>query len=594
MKGEEEMGQRKKLKTEIKWAMIIGVLIIAFFIGFFASLHQGKKQKDSEQWKEEIATETYDDRLDQESQVVLNIQHKEEEQEVKKRREERQEQEAIEKNNSIAFIEKQQGKQEVGKVVYYPNDKNHIKEDSKSKRESSDSKKQQGKEEIGKKQEKRKNKKKDSKESKKKGKGEDKKKGKQKDKKKDKKNEEQIGEKEQENKKEESEETQEEKGKEEKKNDTVWGTFYPKSIVKLTIPEYAHTDQDFSVEIEKKYVKTVEWYIREKVEGELKETTQWEGNLTEDGGIMQITKAGIYQIQAVVRNWGNQTYLFETEIKIYPVAEFRFSLPKAIHMDKKVQIEAQAKELQEMKVEWSVLKDGKIVAPKAVIDGKLTNEGGEIQFKQKGDYTLIATLFDETGREYRHEEEIRVYPVAKLSFSLPFIGHTDSKLQVKVETEELQEMQMEWKLLKDGKIVAPSAVMEGELTNEGGTIRFEQKGDYTLIATMFDDLGREYAYQEEVRIYPVAEFSFTLPKATHTDEKVEVKVQAKELQDMEAEWKLIKDGKIVAPSVVMGGKLTNEGGSIQFKQRGNYTLIANLFDETGRNIIIRKKSRCIP
>ena len=188
MKGEEEMEQRKKLKTEIKWAMIIGVLIIAFFIGFFASLHQAKKQKSSGQWKEEVATETYDDRLDQETQVVFDIQHKKEEQEAKKRSEERQEQEAIEKNSSIAFIEKQQGKQEVGKVVYYPNDKNHIKEDSKSERESSDSKKQQGKEEIGKKQEKRKNKKKDSKESKKKGKGEDKKKGKQKEKRRERRN----------------------------------------------------------------------------------------------------------------------------------------------------------------------------------------------------------------------------------------------------------------------------------------------------------------------------------------------------------------------------------------------------------------------
>ena len=99
MKGEEEMEQRKKLKTEIKWAMIIGVLIIAFFIGFFASLHQAKKQRGSGQLKEEIATEIYDDRLDQESQVVLNIQHKKEEQEAKKRREERQEQEAIEKDS---------------------------------------------------------------------------------------------------------------------------------------------------------------------------------------------------------------------------------------------------------------------------------------------------------------------------------------------------------------------------------------------------------------------------------------------------------------------------------------------------------------
>lgn len=590
MKGKEEMEQRKKLKTEIKWAMIIGVLIIAFFIGFFVNLHQAKKQRGSGQLKEEVATEFYDDRLEQETQVVFDIQHKKEEQEAKKRCEERQEQEVIEKNSSIAFIEKQQGKQEVGKVVYYPNAKNHIKEDSKSERESSESKKQQGKEGVGKKQEKRRDTKKDSKESKNKGKGKDKKKGNQK----DKKNEEQIEEKERENKKEEKEETQEEKVKEEKKDDNLWAVFYPKSIVKLTIPEYSHIDQDFSVEIEKKYVKTVDWYIREEVEGELKETTQWEGNLTEDGGRIQITKAGIYQIQAVVRNWGNQTYLFEKEIKIYPVAEFSFSLPKAIHIDKKVQIEVQAKELQEMKAEWSILKDGKIVAPKAVIDGELTNEGGEIQFKRKGNYILIATLFDETGREYRHEEKITVYPVAKLSFSLPLIGHTDSKLQVKVETEELQEMQIEWKLLKDGKIVAPSEVMEGKLTNEGGTIQLKQKGDYTLIATMFDELGREYTYQEEIRIYPVAEFTFTLPKATHTDEKVEVKVQAKELQDMEAEWKLMKDGKIVAPSVVTEGDLTNEGGIIQLKQKGNYTLLATLFDETGREYYHKETIQVYP
>ena len=332
------------------------------------------------------------------------------------------------------------------------------------------------------------------------------------------------------------------------------------------------------MKIEKKYVKTVDWYIREKEGEELKETTQWEGNLTEDGGRIQITKAGIYQIQAVVRNWGNQIYLFEKEIKIYPVAEFTFTLPKAAHTDSKVQVEVEAKELQEMKVEWRLMKDGKIVAPSAVMEGELTNEGGTVRLKQKGSYTLIATLSDELGREYEHRETIVVYPVAELGFYLPSMVHTDETMEVKTYLKEIEDNEVNWSLKQNGKNIALEEVIKGSLTKDGGEIQWNKVGTYKLCASVKDKTGRIFLYDQSITVLPVITIEMSVTKATHIDKEVDIYLDVREKGTKEVQWKFYKENI----PVEISHSLTEIGGKLQLKEQGNYKIKASVTDETGR------------
>ena len=55
-------------------------------------------------------------------------------------------------------------------------------------------------------------------------------------------------------------------------------------------------------------------------------------------------------------------------------------------------------------------------------------------------------------------------------------------------------MTAEWTVLYNGEITPLTSVLEGKLTNEGGTVRFKQKGTFTLKATLIDALGREYSH----------------------------------------------------------------------------------------------------
>ncbi|KXL53860.1 hypothetical protein CLNEO_10860 [Anaerotignum neopropionicum] len=153
-----------------------------------------------------------------------------------------------------------------------------------------------------------------------------------------------------------------------------------------------------------------------------------------------------------------------------------------------------------------------------------------------------------------------------------------------MNTKELGDISLVWTVTKDGKEIPLSDCFIGTLTDAGSSIRFLEKGSYTLTATATDKAGRCFAAKAEITIFPVAAFDFTLPATTHTDKTVEVLVKSSELQDMIAEWTVIKDGKIVKPTAVIEGTLNNEGGSICFTQKGTYTLKATLTDTTSKQV----------
>lgn len=74
-------------------------------------------------------------------------------------------------------------------------------------------------------------------------------------------------------------------------------------------------------------------------------------------------------------------------------------------------------------------------------------------------------------------------------------------------------------MTKDGQEAVLSDCAEETLNNVGGSVRFRDKGIYVLTAAVTDKSGRVFTVAEEINVYPVAVFSFTLPETTHTDKR---------------------------------------------------------------------------
>ena len=368
---------------------------------------------------------------------------------------------------------------------------------------------------------------------------------------------------------------------------------YPAAVMEIIAPDYSHTDTEFEVKSTQHNVKTVVWGVTE----DGKDTPQADflkGALANNGGKIIVTKPGKYIITATVKNYGGSTYTFSKAIAIYPIFEIKLEADKNAHADKTFTVKATLSENVTQQLNWHIFKDGKEVKWQDTVTGTLDNTGGSIQIKEKGSYTLKATAFDETSREFYGKADVAVYPTVEINVQAPATAHTDTAVSVAANTKELGDLNIAWSVVKDGKAVVMADCIEGRLTNEGGTIRFTQKGNYTLTATVTDKAGRAFAAKTDILVYPVAAFAFTLPETTHTDKVMEVAVKSSELQDMTAEWTVLYNGKITPPAAVLEGELTNEGGSIRFTQKGVYTLKATLFDKTGREYSHEAKTVVYP
>lgn len=188
------------------------------------------------------------------------------------------------------------------------------------------------------------------------------------------------------------------------------------------------------------------------------------------------------------------------------------------------------------------------------VTGSLANDGGSIQIKDKGSYILKAAAYDETSREFFGKADVEVYPIIEIGVHAPVAAHTDTPVTIAVNTKELGDLTLAWTVTKDGKEIPLADCMEGKLDNTGGTVRFLGKGDYSLTATATDKAGRAFSGKADIKIYPVAAFSFDLPATTHTDKPATVKVVSSELQDMTAEWTVLYNGEITPLTSVLGGQ----------------------------------------
>lgn len=358
-------------------------------------------------------------------------------------------------------------------------------------------------------------------------------------------------------------------------------TSYPAAVVEILIPEYSHADREFEVKTALRNVKSLDWTIAE----DGKDTPQGDflkGTLDKNGGKITITKPGHYVLTAAAKNHGNRAYTFTKAITIYPTFEIKVEADKTAHTDQSFVVKTTLSDNVKQQLNWHIYKDGSEVKWQETVTGSLTNDGGSIQIKDKGSYTLKATAYDETSREFFGKAVVEVYPSIEIGVQTTVAAHTDTPVTVAVNTKELGNLTLAWTVTKDGKKIPLADCMEGKLDNTGGTVRFLGKGDYSLTATAIDKAGRVFSGKADIKIYPVAAFAFELPDTTHTDKPIEIKAVSSELQGMTVDWTVLYNGEITPATSVLEGKLTNEGGTVRFKQKGAYTLKATLMDALGR------------
>ena len=364
---------------------------------------------------------------------------------------------------------------------------------------------------------------------------------------------------------------------------------YPVINMNFDLPETTHTDKSTTItySLEKLYGNTIEWSATKDGEA-TKIADIIEGDLNNEGGTFVFKNRGAYALTASIKDETGRTFSHTEFTEVYPVEEISFDIPSASHTDKEIHLTTVLTHANDLNVEWSLQKNGEAAELIAELEGKLTNEGGNIRFKDKGVYMLTGRLVDETGRTFESSKTITIYPVGSVGFYAPEITHTDNTVHVETRFEHLGDAVIEWSLLKDGEIVEIENMVQGNLLDEGGFIRFIFKGEYVLKASFIDKAGRRYSYSAPVKVYPVPSTSYTLPETAHTDTLVQVDTESSEMEGLHVEWLLENGFGFQDFETYVDGTLDNSGGSIKFKHAGTYELIARITDETGRVFLFEK------
>lgn len=303
------------------------------------------------------------------------------------------------------------------------------------------------------------------------------------------------------------------------------------------MPQTAHTDTSIAVDLKTENLgqNLVVWSLK-KDDNAVKLENAITKELGNTGGTVQFNSKGEYELTATVTDELGKVCTVSKNIDIYPVAEINLTLQSVTHTDKTIAFHVQTKDAEEMTANWSLLKDGESVDVESFIEGELDLGENNIRFKERGVYRLTATLTDQTGRIFSDTAEIIAYPVGSIGFYLPSILHTDDTVKVEATLDEIGNQTALWSLKKDGKDVQLSEFISGNLTNEGGEVRFKEKGIYDLKASFTDDGQRDYSYEQQIKVYPVPTVSYTQPQYAHTDTEIEITVKSTGLDGLTLEW----------------------------------------------------------
>ena len=357
-------------------------------------------------------------------------------------------------------------------------------------------------------------------------------------------------------------------------------SYVPAPQFSFVLPKTAYTADEIEIKPESRYVSGVTWSaLRNGLPTELSGLTA--GELTAAGGKVKFTQTGSITLIATAKNSRGAAVVYEQTISIYPVVTAAFTLPEAAHTDTAVEVELSTENLGVNSVVWSLQKDGAAINLEQALTGELDSTGGTVLFKEKGSYTLTASITDELGKTVTAQSDITIYPVAEVTLTLPAVSHTDKNIILQTETKEADGLTPIYTLTRNGEPADIGTWIEGDLDH--GSIRFKEKGVYTLTASVTDATGRVFAGTAGITIYPVGSAGFYLPEIFHTDKTVTVEVVFGEIGSHTAKWSLLRDGKEISLTDVAAGTLGNSGGELKFRSKGSYVLKAEFTDDGGRS-----------
>jgi len=357
-------------------------------------------------------------------------------------------------------------------------------------------------------------------------------------------------------------------------------SYVPAPQFSFTLPKTAYTADEIEIKPESRYVSGVTWTIlKNGLPAELSGLIV--GELTAAGGKVKFTQTGSITLIATAKNSRGATVTHEQTVSIYPVVTAAFTLPETAHTDTGVPVELTTENLGSNSVVWSLQKDGAIADIDETLTGELTAAGGTVLFKDKGSYTLNASITDELGKTVTVKDGITVYPVAEVNLTLPAVSHTDKTAQLKTETKETDGLTLTYTLTRNGESADIGTWIEGD--PDHGSIRFKEKGVYALTASVTDATGRVFAGSAGITVYPVGSAGFYLPEVFHTDKAVVVEAVFGEIGSHTAKWSLLHDGKEVSLTDAVEGTLGNNGGELKFHSKGSYILKAEFTDDGGRS-----------
>ena len=369
-------------------------------------------------------------------------------------------------------------------------------------------------------------------------------------------------------------------------------TVYPNITTELDLLEKAHTDTSVIVDLitENLGEKDLEWSIKQD-DKVIEMDSAFTGELSNEGGTVQFKSQGTYELIATIEDDLGKVITASDTINIYPVAKINLEMESITHSDRPITIKTETENIGDMELQWTLARNGEDVPIVDFIEGEITVGKQRIHFKEKGVYNLTASATDETGRIFTDSTSVMVYPVGSAGFYLPELFHTDDTVTVEATFNEIGEHHADWTLLKDGEPVEISKVASGQLTNQGGELRFTHKGQYILKASFTDDGGRSYSYEQTFKVYPVPTITYSLPEYAHTDTDIKVDVNSTEINDLTVEWLHDNTFGFQDWSTYVDGALNNDGGTIQFKRAGIYELVARIVDETGRVFLFEPGDR---
>lgn len=292
--------------------------------------------------------------------------------------------------------------------------------------------------------------------------------------------------------------------------------------------------------------------------------------LSGNGGTLAFDGAGNYALTAVaVDAQGREFSSAPMAIKVLPNLSLSLTADaEKVHEDEVAVVSLTVEHGTPSTVQWALTRDGEGVAV------SLDNHGGKLTFDGAGDYVLTAAVTDELGKEFTATLPIEVCPVIVLTLDAPETTHVDQPAAVNLTGTGLD---VTWEVASEA-----GAVIKNGLTNEGGEITFPSAGNYTVTASVTDDLGRTFSASGTISVWDTMGLDFRLPEFAHPDETVKVKMTSENLGENKVEWSLTVDGQSVSLSDGIKGSLDNEGGSVKFTQTGTNVLTASVTDGLGR------------